>query len=623
MAIKIGQGFKRASAAPIDDSLVLTKAKMLAADDAMMPPNYFCVCKDDGKLYLYDKSNDVDDTTGKYRVFEGGYDDTELRNAISTLERQKATGYFERTDFDIPLSTAGQPAFALAKDLFKIEVENHKPYTYEFTAGDVYNLAQYNETIGKTFIARNEDNETIHVKMTGPLPDNVQYAAVSSNPVLDFTNATATLTKTTFLKQIDEMLIPAAAGEVFIFDVNGDEFTEDPQNPGGKHYGTTITSPTFEEIMDNLVSDKLVFAKITYNNGNTSEIYQLFRTSANSIRGKAFDLEFPQGYIWFYDIYIQKRNFETTTYFGMFADQVSDGGGADFQIAHIPGGGGTGEEVKAILSKDADNMSVSYYKDAELPNTVNMSVGEDTFEVPTKGYVDMSAGVFVLDADNPCSYNALQVAINAPKSVFVKFGGKFYPLVDKWENDEGSKRYVNLATLQRPTADKGVTYFFFEATIGNLESPMAYSSNYEQPYGKGYVDGKTGDLTTLTTDNKDNLVAAINEVYEKSGEPFRVKNWAANNLNATIVPCTSDASNTQLSKMTYSITGVEGESYQIVGMIAYEVFDAASGGNRINCWPVCQFTGNGQKELSVRWVCAGTTDKTAKRINAWVLLKHR
>lgn len=295
---------------------------------------------------------------------------------------------------------------------------------------------------------------------------------------------------------------------------------------------------------------------------------------------------------------------------------------ADFQIAHIPGGGGTGEEVKAILSKDTDAMSVSYYKDTELPDTINLLVGEDNFNIPTKEYVDSSAGVFVLDADNPCSYNALQAAINAPKSVFVKLGGKFYPLVDKWENDEGGKRYVNLAALQRPTADKGVTLFFFEALLADLESPMAYSSNYEQPYGKAYVDGKTGDLTTLTTDNKDNLVAAINEVYEKSGEPFRVKNWATT-FDISIPTCTEDIGNTSIAKMTYSIDAVEGADYQIVGMIAYEVFDAASGGNRVNCWPVCQFTGNGQKELSVRWMCGGTSRKTAKRINAWVLLKHR
>lgn len=143
---------------------------------------------------------------------------------------------------------------------------------------------------------------------------------------------------------------------------------------------------------------------------------------------------------------------------------------------------------------------------------------------------------------------------------------------------------------------------------------------------KTYIDGKLGDLSALTTKDKTSAVAAINEIdfaVKGLGEPFRIKNWAANNLNVAILPCTNDAANTSLAKMVFNITDQEGEDYQIVGMIAYEVFDAASGGNRINCWPVCQFTGNGQKELSVRWTCMGTTRKTAKRINAWILLKHR
>lgn len=143
---------------------------------------------------------------------------------------------------------------------------------------------------------------------------------------------------------------------------------------------------------------------------------------------------------------------------------------------------------------------------------------------------------------------------------------------------------------------------------------------------KTYIDGKLGDLSTLTTTDKTSAVSAINEIdfaVKGLGEPFRVKQWVANNLNVSILPCTDDSANTSLAKMVFTIDGQEGINYQIVGMIAYEVFDAASGGNRINCWPVCQFTGNGQKELSVRWTCMGTTQKTAKRINAWVLLKHR
>lgn len=72
MSINVSQGFKRTSANPIDESLTLTKAQMLAVDDNVQPQKYFTVCQDDGKIYLYDKSNTVDPTTGKFRVFEGG-----------------------------------------------------------------------------------------------------------------------------------------------------------------------------------------------------------------------------------------------------------------------------------------------------------------------------------------------------------------------------------------------------------------------------------------------------------------------------------------------------------------------------------------------------------------------
>ena len=138
------------------------------------------------------------------------------------------------------------------------------------------------------------------------------------------------------------------------------------------------------------------------------------------------------------------------------------------------------------------------------------------------------------------------------------------------------------------------------------------------------IENELGDLSLLTTDDKSSLVNAINEVYEKSGEPFRVKNWASAFPSGVVIPvCTKEIANTSIAKMTFSISAEEGADYQIVGMIAYEVFNATSGGSRINCWPVCQFTGNGQKELGVRWACMGTSDKTAYRINAWVLLKHR
>lgn len=146
---------------------------------------------------------------------------------------------------------------------------------------------------------------------------------------------------------------------------------------------------------------------------------------------------------------------------------------------------------------------------------------------------------------------------------------------------------------------------------------------------RGLINGvksNIGDMTSLNTTAKTDLVSAINELkfgVDSAGEPFRVKNWASNSISVAIPGCAEDVNNTAIAKMVYKIEGQEAIDYRVVGMIAYEVFDAASGGNRINCWPVCQFTGQNQTELSVRWTGMGTATKTARRVNAWVLLKHR
>lgn len=610
MAINVGFPFKRTSAAPIDESLVLTKAQMVAADDTMMPSNYFCVCKDDGKLYLYAKSNPVDETTGKYRRFAAGGEDKfffmhlDLQDFDQKLPYSDDTAYYVLPDEYSKAKmaeqiAAGKRIVAMVKGFNGTTAEDGEFLPIHYVGNDTYDAQLF---------YLEYPQRTVSVLQLGIRQEKIDGQ--------DKWIATADLEASQSKEQ------------VYVFDVDSDKFTEDPNNPDGKHFGAFIDSPTPNEVIAKIKSGVVVYVRLLYNTSQPTPSYQFIPLDSNGsdVRARYLDVNLPQKNIVFADVYMQRRTVDGSekTYFGTYQDEAAGGGGgADFQIAHIPSGGGTGEEVKAILLKGDDSLSVDYYKNAELPDSVNLSVGDDAFIVPTTEYVDKKTGVFVLDADNPCSYNALQAAINAPKSVFVKFGGKFYPLVDKWENDEGSKRYVNLATLQRPTADKGVTFFFFEALLADLESPMAYSSNYEQPYGKGYVDSKIGDLTTLTTNNKDNLVAALNEVYEKSGEPFRVKQWASNALNVEIPVCTEDLGNGSIPKMVFSIDAVEGADYQIVGMIAYELFDEASGGSRINCWPVCQFTGNGQKELSVRWMCAGTTRKTAKRISAWVLLKHR
>lgn len=72
MSISVSQAFKRTSANPVDETLALTKAEMLAVNDNLMPEKYLTVCQDDGFIYLYDKSATPNSTTGKFTKFEGG-----------------------------------------------------------------------------------------------------------------------------------------------------------------------------------------------------------------------------------------------------------------------------------------------------------------------------------------------------------------------------------------------------------------------------------------------------------------------------------------------------------------------------------------------------------------------
>lgn len=77
--IQIVQGFKVTTRDVIDNRILLTKSEMKNINDNRMPDKYFAVCKDDGKLYLYDKSRTLDETqagneeyTGKFTVFSSG-----------------------------------------------------------------------------------------------------------------------------------------------------------------------------------------------------------------------------------------------------------------------------------------------------------------------------------------------------------------------------------------------------------------------------------------------------------------------------------------------------------------------------------------------------------------------
>lgn len=97
MSISISQDFHRTSANPVDDTLVLTKAQMLAINDNLMPDVYIAVCKDDGFIYVYDKSATPDAQTGKFTKYETGsqVDTSKLYSTDDATETNLADGdYF-------------------------------------------------------------------------------------------------------------------------------------------------------------------------------------------------------------------------------------------------------------------------------------------------------------------------------------------------------------------------------------------------------------------------------------------------------------------------------------------------------------------------------------------------
>lgn len=94
MPINFSNGFDITSKEPIDVRLVMTKAEMLAIKKARMPDNYFCLCSDDGKIYVYDANAEVDPEFGRFRPvneeLDGKVDDITSRlNGVDDALEEK------------------------------------------------------------------------------------------------------------------------------------------------------------------------------------------------------------------------------------------------------------------------------------------------------------------------------------------------------------------------------------------------------------------------------------------------------------------------------------------------------------------------------------------------------
>ena len=93
MAIDLATGFNIGSKDAIDERQVLTLEQMKNLDETIYPDNYFAMCKDNGKFYIFNSSNAINNTTGKFRLLEGngGSGSTEGTKPYTSLSELELT----------------------------------------------------------------------------------------------------------------------------------------------------------------------------------------------------------------------------------------------------------------------------------------------------------------------------------------------------------------------------------------------------------------------------------------------------------------------------------------------------------------------------------------------------
>lgn len=92
MAIQYADNLEIRMRAPnVQRDLFNSIADMAAFNENYLPDMFVCVNTEDGNLYVYNRTNEVDATTGKWRKFTGGATDVEL-------DETKDTAYTESVE---------------------------------------------------------------------------------------------------------------------------------------------------------------------------------------------------------------------------------------------------------------------------------------------------------------------------------------------------------------------------------------------------------------------------------------------------------------------------------------------------------------------------------------------
>jgi len=123
--IQVVQGFRVSTRDAVDNRLLLTKAEMRTVKDTQMPEKYFTICKDDGMLYLYDKSATAGAETGKFTQFSSSkIESISVNGQVLPIDTNK--------NVDLPLATAER--LGLVKLGLGFEIGSNDEIVFNFNA---------------------------------------------------------------------------------------------------------------------------------------------------------------------------------------------------------------------------------------------------------------------------------------------------------------------------------------------------------------------------------------------------------------------------------------------------------------------------------------------------------
>ena len=73
MAISLGSNLALHTRLPLDDRTIMeTIEEMKDYPENFLPDIAYCFVKADGKMYVFNRSNDIDSVYGKWRAYSGG-----------------------------------------------------------------------------------------------------------------------------------------------------------------------------------------------------------------------------------------------------------------------------------------------------------------------------------------------------------------------------------------------------------------------------------------------------------------------------------------------------------------------------------------------------------------------